>query len=245
MDGLEIFKIHYWKPLSYFGFDHPLFWIHKHTIIFTWAALAILLIACIYARLTLHKKKSIGNWLVSTSVQSIMEMTEQSIGFFSFNHCAFVATLFMFILLCNLLGVFPWLAEPTSDLNTTLALGLTSFLYTQWNAIKAHGFWGYFKEYFAPFFLMLPINIIGKFASVISISFRLFGNIFGGAMIMSIYQSFIQKSILYEIIGIAPNIVLVLFFGVCESFLQAFVFSMLALAYLGIGIQGEMPEDID
>jgi F-type H+-transporting ATPase subunit a len=88
---------------------------------------------------------------------------------------------------------------------------------------------------------MLPLNVIGKLATVVSISFRLFGNIFGGSIISSIYFNAIQGRFLLELIGLISgiNLIMVLFFGIFEGFLQAFVFSMLSLTYLSIALQGE------
>ena len=135
--------------------------------------------------------------------------------------------------------------EPTKDLNTTLALGIISFLYIQIYTVKAHGFKEYLKEYLTPFFLMLPLNIIGKLATIVSISFRLFGNIFGGSIISHIYLHAIQGSLLLETLGLTLgiNLAILIFFGLFEGFLQAFVFAMLSLTYLSIALQGEAHED--
>jgi len=97
------------------------------------------------------------------------------------------------------------------------------------------------KSYFAPFFIMLPLNFIGKFSTIISISFRLFGNIYGGSMIGSMYQKVIQGSVIWETAGLLSglNFTILFFFGLFEGFLQAFVFAMLSLTYLSIAIQKE------
>jgi F-type H+-transporting ATPase subunit a len=88
---------------------------------------------------------------------------------------------------------------------------------------------------------MFPLNVIGKLASIISISFRLFGNIFGGAIISRIYFGVIEGSLIGEMIGLFSgiNFLIMLFFGLFEGALQAFVFSMLTLTYLSMSIQGE------
>jgi F-type H+-transporting ATPase subunit a len=147
----------------------------------------------------------------------------------------------VFILICNIISLIPWLEEPSSDLSTTLGLGITSFIYIQAWSIKANGFLGYLKGFLEPFFFLLPLNVIGLFASIISISFRLFGNIFGGFVITKLYLQFIGGKPLLEIIGIVSglNILLVLFFVLFAGFIQAFVFSMLSLTYLSLAIQKE------
>lgn len=85
---------------------------------------------------------------------------------------------------------------------------------------------------------MLPLNLIGKFATIISMSFRLFGNIFGGATIASIYFRLIYGSPAWEAIGSFSgiNLIIMLFFGLFEGLIQAFVFAMLSLTYLATAI---------
>lgn len=227
-----------WSPLSHFGLHNPFFAINQETIINTWIVLLALIILIILARIALVRKSSIGRYIALSYVRSFIDLCSQSFGFFSFTHTAFIIAIFTFILLCNCISLLPWAGEPTTDLNTTLALGITTFVYIQWYAIKTHGFWGYLKEYFTPFFLMFPLHVIGKLSTIVSISFRLFGNIFGGATIVHIYSMAIQSSWIFEFIGLFSgiNFIIIAFFILFEGFLQAFVFSMLAMTYLAIAL---------
>jgi F-type H+-transporting ATPase subunit a len=153
--------------------------------------------------------------------------------------------LFFFILYCNLISLIPFLEEPTADLNTTLALGIISFFYINIYSIKKHGLKHYIAEFFKPFFLMFPLHIIGKLASIISISFRLFGNLFGGAVITKIFMGTTGQAptawYLYAIplFGSFASIVISIFFGIFEGFIQAFVFAMLSLTYLSTELASE------
>lgn len=228
-----------WRPLSYFGFDHSFFSINANTIIDTWVVLGVLLVLIIIARILLIKKSSTGRYIVLSYVRTLMDLCSQSFGYFSFKHTAFIIAIFTFIILCNCIAVLPWVEEPTKDLNTALALGILSFLYIQIAAIKTHGLWGYLKEYFMPFIFMFPLHVIGKLSTVISISFRLFGNIFGGATIVHIYNLVLQKSWIFQIAGLGLNIIMVGFFILFEGFLQAFVFTMLTMTYLAIALSHE------
>ena len=166
-------------------------------------------------------------------------------GSLIFPHFAFVTSIFLFILFCNIISIVPWMEEPTQNLNTTLALGITSFLYVQFNGLRAHGIKGYLKEYTEPFFIMAPLHVIGKLASIVSMSFRLFGNIFGGAIITGMYMNLIKRYVILEIVGLGMglNFVILFFFGLFEGFLQAFVFTMLSLTYLSIAIAHEEQAD--
>jgi len=244
MDGFELTGGQPFKPLAWLGFEHPFFTIKLsdvHTIAQTWLILLILLCLLIAARYFLRYKQSVPYFLTTSFVHTFMDMTTQTLGSFHFNHFAFITTLFIFILSCNSAAAIPWLSEPTSNINTTLALGILSFLYTQWYAIRATGLKTYVKSYLAPFFIMLPLNIIGKLSNIISISFRLFGNIFGGSMIGTMYEQIIAGSVLWETLGLFTglNFVILFFFGLFEGFLQAFVFAMLSLTYLSIAVQTE------
>lgn len=238
MKNIEILHTREWNPLSYFGFQNPLLFLNKETVVNTWIVLAVLACLIIIARVYLSKKTSIGRYIAINYVRSFIDLCSQSFGFFSYNHTAFIIAIFTFILLCNIISILPWVEEPTIDLNTTLALGLISFCYIQWHAIRAHGIKEYVKEYFVPFFFMFPMHVIGKLSTIVSISFRLFGNIFGGATIVSIYSTVVQASWLAELLTMISglNIIIVGFFIIFEGFLQAFVFAMLTLTYLSIAL---------
>jgi F-type H+-transporting ATPase subunit a len=158
-----------------------------------------------------------------------------------------ISTLFIFILLSNWLGIIPsfwqliqWknaphffqifvVEEPTRDLNTTLGLGIISFFVVHFSAIKIKGLGEYIKEYFEPIFVMAPLNVIGELAKVVSHSFRLFGNIMGGAVIIIVVSSLVRF--------IALPILLNGFFGIFVGAVQAFVFAMLALTYIAVAIK--------
>ena len=230
-----------WQPLARFGLTHPFFNLSKTTIVDTWIILVLMIPLLLLARWFLKKRGSIIYYLTIAFMNSFVGLCKQSIGEVSFKHLTFVTTLFTFIFSANLFALIPGIEEPTKNINTTLALGITAFLYIQYYAIKTAGLWGYIKEYLSPFFLMLPLNIVGKLATVVSLSFRLFGNIFGGYVISAIYLGVIKGSIIAESVGMLSGIDLLLkvFFGLFEGFLQAFVFSMLTLTYLSIALSDE------
>lgn len=243
MDGAQFLQVHAWHPLRKFNINHAFFDINKDTIIYTWMALLLLLLLIAIARFFLYKKESLVRYVTLTFIQSFTTLTKQTLGYFSAQHFYFITSLFCFIVLCNCITLIPWTDEPTKDINTTLALGIISFLYIQYFSIKAHGAKNYIKEYFSPFFVMFPLHVISKISSIISLSFRLFGNIFGGAVIATIYLSAIRGSIIFESIGLLSglNLGIMFFFVVFEGVLQAFVFAMLTLTYLAIAIAGEEP----
>ncbi len=238
MPETELFHEHYWHPLAPFGLTVNLWRLNSDIIINTWFVLALIIILIIIARMALRTKNNITSYLVISFVRMFKDLLEQSLGYFNYNHFCFVTSLFTFIVLCNLISLFPFLEEPTKSLNTTLALGICSFIYVQASSISANGILGYLKEFTEPFFFMLPLHVVGLLATIISVSFRLFGNILGGAIISTLYLKTIGGNPLFEIAGIISgfNITITLFFVVFEGLIQAFVFSMLSLTYLSLAL---------
>jgi len=140
-----------------------------------------------------------------------------------------ICALFMFLLLSNWIGMIPHLEEPTKDLNTPLSLGIMGFVIAHYAGIKSKGFKKYAKEYFEPIFFMMPLNVIGELAKIVSISFRLFGNIMGGSIIILVV-SYLTYSIL-----LPPF--LSAFFGLFVGAIQAFVFTMLTVVYISVQVK--------
>jgi len=137
----------------------------------------------------------------------------------------YIATIFLYILTCNLIGLMPGLNSPTANLNTTLSLALCTFIYTHIIGIRMHGI-KYIKHFFGPVWwlapLMFPIELIGHLARVMSLSVRLFGNIFGKEMVLSI---------LFGLAGLYLAPLPILFLGILVSFIQALVFMLLSIMY--------------
>ncbi len=242
MQNFDVFDEHYWQPLKILGLTSSFWNINSKIIIFTWITLLAIFIICLISRfLILKKPDSVASFLVISYVKSFYDLINQTLGRFSFQHFTFVTSIFTFILFCNIISLIPWIEEPTADANTTLALGIIAFMYVQISSIIQNGFYEYVKEYFSPFFLLFPMNVIGELAKVVSMSFRLFGNIFGGSIISRLWTTAIAGSIIKELLGIFTgiNLIIVLFFILFEGFIQAFVFSMLTLTYLSIAVRHE------
>jgi F-type H+-transporting ATPase subunit a len=227
-----------WNPLGWLGVENDFLKLNSSTIINTWIVLASLIAILLVLRILFTKSATFAH-LIKKSVHSLIELIEQNMGHFVYEHFIMVASLFLFILCCNWVILLPWTKEPTTDVNTTLALACIAFFYKEIASIKARGLWGYIEEFLEPFFIMAPINVVGHFSKIISLSFRLFGNIFGSSIIMDLYTHVISMFWFTEILGLLSglNIVIVLFFGLFEGLIQAFVFSMLTLTYIGLAVQ--------
>lgn len=202
MNGNELLQVTTWK-LSWLGLHHQFFSIDVSTVINTWIIIALLLVITFPVRWLLANKTGYARYLILEFIGNFTDLCEQTLGEYStFDHFAFITALFIFIFVCNTIIVIPWMSEPTQNLNTTLALGIISFIYTQYYSIKIHGIKAYLKEFTTPIFIMFPLHVLGKISSIISISFRLFGNIFGGSIISHMYLKMIEGSVIFETIGL-------------------------------------------
>lgn len=137
----------------------------------------------------------------------------------------YIGTAFIFILVCNLIGLIPGFFSPTANINTTLALALCTFVYTHYLGVKFHGV-KYIKHFLGPIPwlapLFFPIEIIGHLARVLSLTLRLFGNIMG------------EDTVLLILIFLAGKFLAplpMMFLAIFTSLVQAFVFTLLSMMY--------------
>lgn len=137
----------------------------------------------------------------------------------------YIATVFLYIVVCNLMGLVPGFFAPTANLNTTLSMAACTFVITHAIGIKFHGA-KYIKHFIGPSLALAPLMIIiegiGHLARVMSLSMRLFGNIFAKEKIIGI---------LFGIAGLYLAPLPLLFLGILVSFIQAAVFMLLSIVY--------------
>ena len=204
--------------------------INLEVVVMTWIVFALLIVLGLFAS---YKRKilprpiqALGELIISL----LFDLTEDALGKeLAKTYAPLICALFMFLLLSNWLGIIPHLEEPTKDLNTTFGLGIMGFLIAHYAGIKSKGFKAYIKEYFQPIFFMMPLNVIGELAKIVSISFRLFGNIMGGSIIILVV-SYLTYSV------ILPPF-LYGFFGLFVGTIQAFVFTMLTIVYISVQVK--------
>ncbi len=217
----ELGKIHQ-LVFNIFGYQATF---NLEAMLMTWIVICFLLFfgwACSSRRSMIPNRfQVVGELLVS----KLYELTEDAMGKeLARTYSPLVCALFLFLVLCNWIGILPHLEEPTKDLNTPLSLGLMGFAIAHYVGIKSKGFKAYIKEYFEPMFFMMPLNLIGELAKIISISFRLFGNIMGGSIIILVVSYLTYNVILPPFLNA--------FFGFFVGAIQAFVFTMLTIVYI-------------
>ena len=144
-----------------------------------------------------------------------------------------VATLGLFIFIANVIGIIPGFEAPSANLNMTLALALAVFVYYNFEGIRLHGIVNYFKHFMGPVWwlawLMFPVEIVSHISRIVSLSFRLFGNIKGDDMFLAV------------ILMLAPWVLPLIPFALLTfgAFLQAFIFMMLTYVYIGGAVQAD------
>ena len=138
-----------------------------------------------------------------------------------------VATIGLFVGISNLIGVVPGFEAPTGFLEMPLTLALVVFVYYNFEGIRRQGVVKYFKHFLGPvwwlYWLMFPIEIVSHISRLVSLSFRLFGNVKGDDMFLAV------------ILMLAPWLLPMIPFALLTfmAFLQAFIFMMLTYVYLG------------
>ena len=156
------------------------------------------------------------------------DLIKQTLGENGPRHIPMLISLFLFLWISNIIGFIPFAEEPTRDLNVPVGHMLAVLSVVHFEAIRVKGLMTYLKSYNEPFFVMMPLNVIGEIAKGVSLAFRLFGNILGGAIIVMVI-SYLAK---YVVLPVGLN----MFFGIFVGTIQAFVFTMLAMTYMAVAI---------
>jgi F-type H+-transporting ATPase subunit a len=204
--------------------------VNTETVIMTWIVMGLLIVFAFFATRNLARLPNPFQVLAEMIVGAFWGLTKDALDEgMARKYFPLICTLFLFLLLANWLGAFPHLSEPTKDLNTPLGLGIMGFLIAHYAGIRTKGFKAYSKEYFEPIFFMAPLNIIGEIAKVVSISFRLYGNIMGGAIIVLVVSHLVYSLLLPPF--------LIAFFSLFIGTIQAFVFTMLTLVYISVQVK--------
>lgn len=177
--------------------------------------------------------------LFEVIVEGLASLARDTMGDEWRRYFPIVGTIFFFILIANLLNLIPGIGGPTSDINTTAAWAVISFLVYNFVGIRTHGFW-YINQFLGPSFFTLhvggrhihvramfwffgPLEFVLHLARMLTLSVRLLANMFADHMVVTIF------------IGLVPLVVPAIFMGLglMVAVLQAFVFTLLSMIYIG------------
>lgn len=215
-------------------------WINIENLTFAFLVVFILsLIAIIGSRGRALRPKSKLYTFLEWSCDSLYQFFSQILGKDTRRYIALVGTLFIYILSLNLFGLIPLMKSPTSVWGINLAMAICVFLYVQWTGIVRNGPVGYLKHLIGRpwwlFPLMLPLHILEELIKPVSLSLRLFGNIFGEDTLIAVLGGIM---ILFGVFAV-PFQTPFMFLAVLFSTIQALIFSMLSAVYILLMLPSE------
>lgn len=194
------------------------------TLLWTWVVMAVLAagswaITRSYAR---AREMTPGQNLLEAVVATIDTQIREASGQDSRPFLPFIGTLFLFIVVSNVMGIVPGVHPPTGSLSTTAALAVCVFIAVPIFGIRRQGLRSYLRQYVQPSIVMLPFNIIGELSRTLALAVRLFGNVMSGTIIAAL------------LLGIAPLFfpVAMQLFGLVIGVIQAYIFAILAMIYI-------------
>lgn len=217
-------------------------------------------VLCLFLRSRLSAEKpgatqQVAEFLLTNPLGiGIKDLLEENTGHHAPHYIAFVGTISIFILLSNLLGVFPFFASPTGNVSVPLACATLTFVYFNWQGTRHHGFGGYMKHFAGPVWwlspLIFPVEIISTTARLLSLTVRLWANIFASDMIYVIFLGLLsgpavwgwnKTPVLGIILAIFPAVLPLAFVGlhIFVSIIQAYVFTILPSVYIGMATADE------
>lgn len=211
------------KLFEFIGLDH--FARAYPHVIYSWFAILLLIVLAVLATRKIAmvptKGQNIFEIIISGMEEFMVDITgEEGRWFFPI-----IATIFIYVATCNLMGLIPGFYPPTASINTTVSCAIPVFLFTHYIGIKYHGI-KYIKHFLGPVWwlipIILPIELIGHLARILSLSFRLFGNITGHELVLGI---------LFMLAGAFFAPLPIMAMGIFVALVQAFVFFLLSIMY--------------
>ena len=208
--------------------------LHTHVgehVTYTWFVMLVLIVLAFLASRAVKLIPGGLQNFMEVVVSGIENLIEETMGPKGKTYFPLLATFALFILVSNLIALIPGFYPPTANLNTNGALALTVFAMTHIIGVKEHGF-HYFKHFMGPILVLAPlifiIEIIGHLARPLSLSLRLFGNMYWHEIVLMIFLALVPF--------LLP--VPMMLMGVLIAFIQTFVFTLLAMIYIA-GAQEE------
>ncbi len=217
------------------------------TTLTSWIAMAVIMLAAwLLTRRLSVEHPSRRQIVVEKLVGMLYDLVENTMGKHNLHFAPYIGTLFLSSIVGTLLGMTNILRSSTGDLSTTAAWALATTAICWFSSIKNNGFFGWLKGFTEPIVVMTPMNIVSEIANPISMSFRHFGNIAGGAVLTTLVYSalaslsaFLLQWIPVTFINTIPIFqlgipaFLSIYFDLFSGFVQALVFSMLTMVYVG------------
>ena len=212
-------------------FAHTLFQfgplVLRDTVVTTWLLMLLLWIGAWLATRRMRARAGLVQTAVEGAVTAMEDAVRQALPRHADNVMPFVLTLWTFLVAANLVGLIPGLHSPTRDLSATSALAVLVFLSVHWFGIRAIGLKEYLRHYLSPSPILLPFHIISEITRSLALAVRLFGNMMSLELV----------ALLLLWVGGLLVPIPILMLHIVEALVQAYIFGMLALAYIASAIQ--------
>lgn len=210
----------------------------SESIVVQWVVMAILAVVFFILGRNLQLKPTSRRQMAAEYLVGFFRnMVNDTMGEKYHKYTAYIGGLFCFSILSSLMGLLG-LRAPTSDLSVVAAWGIVTFILTQRNKFKTGGVKGFFKGFIEPLPFMLPFNIIGEVANPVSQTLRHFANILAGSVIGGLIY-FALGQVLGGLASIGVPAILSLYFDLFSSFIQAYIFVTLTMAYVSMAECGD------
>jgi F-type H+-transporting ATPase subunit a len=171
--------------------------------------------------------------LMETVVEFVQNLAEEIIGHGSGRYVALLGTLGIFIVISNVFGLIPTLETPTGHVEVTLGCAVAAFVYYNYEGFRHHGFIGYMKTFWGPIwwlgFLLFPVEIISNVFRLLSLSVRLYANMFVGTLLEKVSGSLVPIAVPATMMGLHLFV----------SLIQAYIFVLLPAVYIGLATAEE------
>lgn len=216
------------------------------TTLSSFVVTVLLMIACVLCGRNLKKRPGKRQVIVEKLVTMLYDMVEETMGTHNMRFAPYMGVLFLSSLFGSLIGTTGFFRSATADLSTTATWAIMTMLIVWYSNIREQGFLGWLKSFADPFPVMTPLNVISEFASPVSMAFRHFGNVAGGSVLTTLVYAALAllSSALFGwlpgIFGKIPFLqigipaVLSVYFDFFSGTIQALVFCLLSMVYIGI-----------
>jgi F-type H+-transporting ATPase subunit a len=200
-----------------------------NTVVTTWMIIAGLWLLAILISRRLQQQPG----LVQTAIEGVVTAIENAVAAVAPEHARrimpFIGSIWIYLVIANLVGLVPGLHSPTRDLSATAALAIVVFMSTHWFGIRIQGLKKYLRHYLSPSPILLPFHLISEVSRTIALAVRLFGNM------MSLEMAALLILLVAGLLAPVP----ILMLHIVEALVQAYIFGMLALIYVAGGIQSQ------
>ena len=240
--------------------ENPTVPIPQHVVMAALVLVLVTVLAIILkSRLSVDKPgamQQIAELLITNPMRlGIQDILDESAGGQARSYIYLVGSVSLFVLFSNLFSLFPWFSAPTANVSVPLACAIVTFLYFNWQGVRHHGPVSYLKHFAAGTkwwiaWLILPVEIISTLARLLSLTVRLYANIFASDMIYVLFLGLLTQATLFAwekssvagiLVGIFPALIPLIFIALhlLVAFVQTILFTVLPASYLGMATAEE------